>query len=87
MKRIRSGNSEILIWVVRYEAEGHVTTPVDFDDVATYRRCRGVGGFPTVDTGVGGGALYYLEIVAVYVERMAAVIEIVDHYFNYVVVM
>ena len=77
----------VLIWVVCYKAEGHITTTIDFDDVAAYRRCRGVDGFPTVDAGVGGGALYYLEIVAVYVERMAASIEIVDHYLNYVVVI
>ena len=77
----------VLIWVVGYEAEGHVTAPVDFDYVATYGRCGGVDGLSAVDAGVGCGALHYLEIVAVDMDRMAACVEIVDHYFDYVVVM
>ena len=76
------GDFETLIWVVRYKAKGHVTPRVDFNDVATYRRCWGVDGFSTVDAGVGGGALHYLEVVAVYMQGMAAAVEVVDHYFN-----
>ena len=81
------GGRGILIWIVGYEAEGHVAVRVHFDDVAADGRCGGVEGFSAVDAGAGGGALHYLEIVAVDVEGMAASVEIVDHYFNYVVIL
>ena len=77
----------ILIWVVGYEAEGHVAAAVDFDDVAAYGRRGGVDGFPAVDAGVGGGTLDDLEVVAVDVERVAAAVEVVDDDFDDVVVL
>ena len=58
----------ILIWIVRNEAKGDVTTSVDFDDIAAYGGRRGVAGLSAVDAGVGGGALDYLEVVAMDVE-------------------
>lgn len=63
--RSDGGTRGILIWVVGDEAKGHVAAAVDFDDVATDGRCGGVDGCSAVDAGVGGGALDYLEIVAV----------------------
>lgn len=76
------GVEGILIWVIRYEAKRYITARVDFDDVAAYGRCRGVHRGSTVNASVGCGALYYLEVVAVDVERMAARVKVVDHHFN-----
>lgn len=62
----------ILIWVVRYEAEGHVAKSVDFDDVATDGSRWRVDRCSSVDASAHWGALYYLEVMAVYMERMTA---------------
>ena len=72
----------VLIWVVCYEAEYDVAACVDLDDVATNGSCWGVDGGPAVDASVGCGALYYLKVVAVYMEWMAACVEVVDYDFD-----
>ncbi len=75
-----------LIWVVRNEAKGDITTSVDFDDIAAYGGRRRVDGRSTVDASVGCGALDYLEVVPMDVERMATSVKVVDHYFDCIVI-
>ena len=69
-----------LIWVVCYEAKGYISTRIDLDDVATDGSRWRVDRCPTVDASVDCRALYYLEVVAVDMERMAPCVEIVDYY-------
>ncbi len=76
-----------LIWIVCNETKGYVTTSVDLDDIATYGSRRGVDGRSAVDASVSCGALYYLEVVAMDVERMATSVKVVDHYFDCIVVI
>ena len=77
----------ILIWIVCDEAKGNITTPVDLDDIATNGSRRGVNGRSTVHASVSLRALYYLEVMAVQMKRMASIIGIVDYYFDYIIVV
>ena len=77
----------LLIWIICYEAKGYISARIDLDDVATDGGGWGVDRCSAVDTSAGCGPLYDLEIVAVYVEGMAACIEVVDYYFDCIVVV
>ena len=78
---------ETLIWVVRYEAEGYVTTAIDFDNVPADGDRGRVDGCSSVGCRAGCRALYYLEVVTVYMERVTTCVIIVDHYLNCVVIV
>lgn len=78
---------ETLIWVISYEAKCYVATPIDFDDIPTNGGRGGVDRCSSVVSCAGRRALYYLEVVAMYMKRMAAAVIVVDHYLNCVVIV
>ena len=71
--------------IVRDEAVHQIAPSVDFHDVAADGEGRGVGRMVGVRSGRGvggGGALDHLEVVAVHVDGVAAVVVVVDDDFD-----
>jgi len=72
-------------WIIGLEAPDGRRVGIDEDGVAAYGYLR--KGLCAIIHGlVGGTSVDDLELVAMHVPRMAAGIEVIDHYFNNVIV-